>query len=266
MKIRLFVAAMLISILPAIGHAEEKTELTIFAAASLTESFKELGKGLEEKHPGLSVTFNFGASNTLRTQLEQGAKADVFVSANTKEMDTAVKSGLTTAEASRTFARNRLVVLIPKTNRVKLETLKDLAKPGIKLVIANKAVPVGKYALEMLEKLSGDPAYGDTFKETVMKNVVSEEESVKAVVAKVRLDQADAGIAYVSDIGAAAKEVISIDIPAPFNPIATYPAAVLTKAAQPALAKEFVDLLLSQTGQDTLQKYGFMPAEEKKKE
>ena len=265
MKIRIL-AALLIAMLCAIGRAEEKKELTVFAAASLTESFKELGKSFEEKHPGVKVTFNFGASNMLRTQLEQGAKAEVFASANTKEMETAIKSALITADASRTFARNRLVVLIPKANRAKLEAVKDLAKPGIKLVIGNKAVPVGKYALEMLDKMSADPAFGDKFKETVLKNVVSEEESVKAVVSKVRLDEADAGIAYVSDIGAAAKDVNALEIAAKFNPIATYPVAPLAKSAEPALAKEFVELLLSPAGQETLQKFGFMAADEKKKD
>jgi molybdate transport system substrate-binding protein len=240
-----------------------KTDLSVFAAASLTESFKELGKQFEEKHPGVSVAFNFGATNALRTQLEHGASADVFASANTREMDLAIKAGLLAADAPRTFARNRLVLLIPKTNRAKIEALKDLARPGIKLVIAHKAVPVGKYTLEMLDKLSADKSYGETFKETVLKNVVSEEENVKSVVSKVRLDQADAGIAYASDVGAAAAEVVSLAIPETVNPTATYPVAALSKAPQAALAKEFIELLLSASGQEVIQKHGFLPAEQK---
>lgn len=126
-------------------------------------------------------------------------------------------------------------------------------------------MPVGKYTLEMLEKLSADAAYGEKFKEAVLKNVVSEEENVKAVVTKVRLDQADVGIAYISDIGSAAGDVGSIEIPEAVNPTATYPVAGLSKAPQAALAKEFIELLLSSTGQNIIQKHGFLPAEEKKK-
>lgn len=248
------------------GEETAKGELTVFAAASLTESFKELGRQFEEKHPGVKVSFNFGASNQLRTQLQQGANADLFASANTKEMDAAVKSGVIAGGAPRTFARNHLIVLFPNPNRAKFESLKDLSKPGLKLVIAAKAVPVGKYTLEMLDKMSADPAYGAKFKEEVLKNVVSEEDNVKSVVVKVRLDQADAGIAYVSDLGAAASEVGALDIPASFNPIALYPIAPLSKAPQPALAKEFIELLLAPDGQSALQKHGFMPAEDKKKE
>jgi len=166
------------------GAEEAKKELFVYAAASLTEAFKEFGKQFEARHPNTTVTFNFGASNTLRFQIEQGAKADVFASANTKEMDALVKSGGAAKDASKTFARNRLVLLFPKENPAKLATFEDLAKPGIKLIIAAKAVPVGNYTLQMLDKMTADGKFGATFKDSVLKNVVSEEDNVKSVVAR----------------------------------------------------------------------------------
>lgn len=247
-------------------EAKPARELSVFAAASLTEAFKEIGQQFEEKHPNTTVAYNFGASNQLRFQIEQGAKADVFASANTKEMDALTKSDAVSKESVQIFARNRLVVLYPKENPGKITALEDLAKPGLKLVIAHKAVPVGNYTLQMLDKMSADTKYGETFKEKVLKNVVSEEENVKSVVAKARLGQADAGIAYVSDVGSAAKDVGTLEIPDAFNPIATYPIAPLKKASQPELAKEFVDCVLSPVGQDIIQKHGFIPANDKKKE
>jgi len=269
MKIPLAVGVLLTVLLPATLRCEDikpKAELTVFAAASLTESFNEIGKQFEEKHPNATVVFNFGASNQLRFQIEQGARADVFASANSKEMDALVKSGAVSNDTVRTFSRNRLVVLYPKENPGKIAALEDLAKPNLKLIVAHKAVPVGNYTLEMLGKMSADAKYGDTFKERVLKNVVSEEENVKSVVAKVRLGQADAGIAYVSDVGSAAKDVGTLDIKDPFNPIAIYTISPLKKAPQLELAREFVEHVLSNSGQEIIRKNGFMPANDKKKE
>ena len=244
---------------------EDKQELVVFAAASLTDSFKNIAKQFEEQNKGVLVTFNFGASNQLRLQIEQGAAADVFASANMKEMDTAVKGGLAKQENAKVFARNRLVVIVPKQNAGKIETLKDLSKPGIKLVLAHENVPVGKYSLEMFAKASGIAAYGPDFKEKVLANVVSHEESVKAVVAKVQLSNADAGIAYVSDVTEkAAKEILAVDVPDDVNLIATYPIAPLEKSKSPELAAKFVALVLSENGQRSLTDQRFLPAIEKK--
>ena len=240
-------------------RAEEKRELSVFAAASLTESFTELGKAFEAAHPGVIVSFSFAASNQLRTQIAHGAKADVFASANTKEMVSAVNFKSVNADAVQTFARNRLVVIVPKSNPGKVATLADLAKPGLKLIVADAAVPVGQYALDMIDKLAADEKYGAAFKAGAIKNIVSQEDSVKAVVAKVRLGAADAGVAYVSDVTpAAAKEISAIDVPDAFNQSATYPIAPLAKAPHPQLAREFVALVVSDEGQTVLAKYGFL--------
>ena len=245
--------------------AADKDELVVFAAASLTDSFKNIGKQFEEQNKDVTVTFNFGASNQLRLQIEQGAAADVFASANMKEMDTAVKGGLVAQDKAQVFARNRLVVIVPKQNPAKIETLKDLSKPGIKLVLAHENVPVGKYSLELFAKASGQAAYGADFKEKVLANVVSHEESVKAVVSKVQLANADAGIAYISDVTEkASKEISAIDVPDDVNLVATYPIAPLAKSKHSEAANKFVALVLSEAGQRALTDQRFLPALEKK--
>jgi molybdate transport system substrate-binding protein len=234
-------------------------ELTVFAAASLTESFSELAKQFEATHPGVKVVTNFAGSQQLRAQLEQGAQADVFASANTKEMNAAIQDSLVVSGTQKTFARNRLVAIFPKDNPGQIATLADLAKPGLKLVVADKAVPVGQYTLDMLTKMSKDPTYGADFADKVQKNVVSQENDVKAVVSKVRLGEADAGVVYSTDVTpAAAQDVTPLAIPDEFNQLATYPIAALAKAPQPDLAQQFVDLVLSDAGQEVLKGYGFI--------
>jgi iron complex transport system substrate-binding protein len=234
-------------------------ELMVFAAASLTESFGELVKQFEAAHPGVKVAINFAGSQQLRAQLEQGAQADVFASANAKEMNAAIQSSLIVSGTQKTFARNRLVTIFPKDNPGQIATLADLAKPGLKLVVADKAVPVGQYTLDMLAKMSKDPAYGADFADKVQKNVVSRENDVKAVLAKVRLGEADAGVVYSTDVTpAAAQDVTALAIPDQFNQLATYPIAALAKAPQLDLAQQFVDLVLSEAGQEVLKGYGFI--------
>src|SRR5687767_12064920 len=134
-------------------------ELTVFAASSLTAAFKELGRKFGEANGGANVTFNFAGSDQLATQIIQGAQADVFASANKKQLDVVISAGEIISGTERTFVRNRLVVVYPKDNPAKLVALKDLAKPGIKIVLANKSVPVGGYALDFLAKASKLPEY-----------------------------------------------------------------------------------------------------------
>jgi len=233
-------------------------KLTVFAAASLTDAFKEIGEQFKQQTPGVTVESNFAGSQQLRTQLEQGAVADVFASANTKEMNTAIQSGLVVSGTQKTFVRNRLAVIVPKDNPAGIKELTDLAKPGLKIVLADASVPVGGYALTVLEKMNAD--FGATFSQTVLSNVVSYENDVKQVVAKIQLGEGDAGIVYSSDVtpGAATK-VTKIDIPDKYNVLATYPIAVLKSAPQADLAAKFMAYVLSADGQAILQKWGFVP-------
>src|SRR5690348_11764789 len=163
-------------------------ELVVFAASSLTDSFNQIKADLEKANAGLKITYNFGGSNTLRAQLEQGAKADIFASANQTEMDNALKSNLV-ADKGATFARNRLVVILSKSNPGKIQNLQDLGKSGIKFVTAQKDVPVGGYTLQALDKMSKDAAFGADFSQKVQANFVSQESNVKQVVAKVQLGE-----------------------------------------------------------------------------
>jgi molybdate transport system substrate-binding protein len=252
------VLTMAPTVVPTLPEPTAKT-LTVFAAASLKESFSELGKQFEALHPGVKVAINLANSQQLRTQLEEGALADVFASANTKEMNAAIQSSLVVSGTQKTFARNRLVVIYPKDNPGQLAALADLSRSGLKLDIADKAVPVGQYTLDMLSKMSADPAFGQDFRANVLRNVVSYENDVKAVVSKVSLGEADAGVVYSTDVTAAvAPKLGTLEIPDEFNQLATYPIAALVAAPEPDLAAQFVDLVLSDAGQQVLQSYGFI--------
>jgi molybdate transport system substrate-binding protein len=226
--------------------------VTVFAAASLTEAFSEITAAFEASHPGVDMSLSFAGSNTLRAQIEQGAGADVFASANTKEMDALVTSGLVAEGVPQTFLTNRLAVITPANNPAKLSNFNELARPGLKLVLATEEVPVGRYARQMLENAGAD------FKARVLANVVSNETDVKQVLAKVQLGEADAGIVYESD-AVAAPELPVIDVPAEWNVLAKYPIAALKHAPHPDLANEFVAFVLSPDGQAILKKWGFSP-------
>ena len=246
---------------PPAAQPQTQTTLNLFAAASLTESFADIGKKFEAENPGVTVQFNFAGSQDLRAQLENGAKADLFASANEKEMDTAKTKSLVDPATIHDFAHNRLVVIYPKNNPAKIATLSDLAKPDVKIDLADVSVPVGKYAMQMLDKMAKDPAYGPNYQKQFLANVVSHEENVKAVLTKVRLGEVDAGVVYVTDVTPdAAKDVATLDVPDPFNQVASYPIAILAKSAQPDLAGKFENLVLSTEGQAILTGYNFAPA------
>ncbi len=231
--------------------------LTIFAAASLTEAFTEIKSDIESANPGTSITLNFAGSSALRTQILQGAQPDVFASADEKNMNPVVQSGDIVGDTT-IFAENRLVVLIPKDNPGHIESLKDLANPDLKIVLAQEQVPVGNYARQVLDKLSADPAYGSDFKDKVLANLASNELNVKDVVAKVQLGEADAGIVYKTDASSAdPSKVMTIDIPDQFNIVAQYPIGVVKGGPNQDGAKAFIDYLRSPAGQSVLSKYGF---------
>lgn len=245
---------------PTAAPAASGGELTVFAAASLADAFKEIGELFGAANGGATVTFNFAGSDQLATQISQGAPADVFASANTTQMNNVIKAGEVISGTQHTFVRNRLVVVYPKDNPGKLAALKDLANPGLKLVLANKTVPVGGYSLTFLDKASKLPEYTAAYSPTVLKNVVSYEENVKAVLAKVTLGEADAAIVYTTD-AATVKDgsIATLGIPDALNTIATYPIAATKNAKSANLAKKFVDYVLEPEGQQVLAKYGFIP-------
>jgi molybdate transport system substrate-binding protein len=233
-------------------------ELTVFAAASLTDAFEQMATDLEAANEGLAITYNFGGSPALVTQLSEGAEADVFASANNAQMTAAADNGSIAGEPE-TFVHNELVIVTPADNPAGLDAPADLGEEGLLLVLAQAEVPVGRYAREAVCKMAEDTAaFGEGFVERVAANVVSEEEDVRDVLTKVQLGEADAGIVYVSDAFVAGDEVQLIDIPAENNVIATYPIATVTGGDE-ALGEAFIAYVLSDEGQATLEAFGFTP-------
>lgn len=230
--------------------------LTVYAAASLTDAFTEIGQAFEAEHSGVTVVFNFGGSQNLRTQIEQGAPADVFAAGNTKEMDTLVDQNLIEETAPKGFLTNQLVVILPKNNPAGITSLEDLRMPSLKLVLAAEVVPAGRYARQVLDNLNA--LFGADYKDKVLANVVSNEDNIRQAVTKVQLGEADASIVYVSD-AVAVPELQKIEIPANVNVIAEYPIAPLVESVNSDLADEFIVYVLSPEGQATLKKWGFTP-------
>jgi molybdate transport system substrate-binding protein len=250
----------------ALAGSGQTRELNVFAAASLTEAFGAIGAAFESAHPGLKVVFNFAGSQQLLQQINQGAPADVFASANNKLMVEAILSGHVLDGTERVFARNRLVVIVPEDNPAGITSLADLARPDVKIDLADKSAPAGQYALEVLERAGADPALGLDFKARVLSNVVSYEQNVRTVLSKVVLGEADAGIVYSSDVvGEASLKVQQIAIPAALNTIAAYPIAPLGSAAHPAEAGQFIEFVLGRQGQSILASYGFIPVSDESK-
>ena len=233
--------------------------LNVLAAASLSDAFQEMAPAFETAHPGFIVQFNFAGSQQLAQQLASGAPADIFASANQKQMEVAVEAGRVEQDAAVPFVQNRLVVVVPSANPAGIASLKDLAKPGLKLVFAAKEVPVGQYTLDFLTKADMDASLSDGFAAKVLANVVSYEENVKAVLAKVSLGEADAGIVYTSDAASADGKVTQIAIPDTLNILADYPIAVIEDSPLPELAAAFIQWVQSDQGQTVLKKYGFLP-------
>ena len=245
-----FVVAALVAALAgcsAPARANDR-EITVFAAASLREVLEDLSKAFETR-TGVKVHVNLAGSQELRTQIENGAKPDVFASADQKHMDALVTAKL--AAAPKTFARNTPVIIVPKGNPAKVRSFDQLASAK-KIVIGVPEVPIGNYTLQILDKAGAD------FKQKVLANVASRELNVRQVLAKVTLGEADAGIVYRTDAMAGKDKVEIIEIPAKVNVVAEYPVAIMIKAPQPAAAKAFVDLLLSGDGQKRLAAAGFV--------
>ncbi len=232
--------------------------VTVFAASSLSESFKEIGQRFQQTY-GTSVVFNFAGSQQLVQQLAQGATADVFASANSREMDNAVVAGVVISGTQRIFARNRLVVIVPKDNPAQINTLQDLGRPGVKLIFAAPQVPAGAYTRQALGKMSSDPTFGADFQAHIDANVVSLEDNVKAVVTKVSLGEVDAGVVYASDVtSTVSPSLTTLAIPDAFNQIAAYPIAPTANPPAGAAAEQFVQFVLSAEGQEILARYHFM--------
>jgi molybdate transport system substrate-binding protein len=232
--------------------------LTILAASSLTDAFGDLAHTFERQNPGTEVRTSFGASSEMLAQIQQGAPADVFASADEENMDTAVKDGLVTGKPE-IFVKNHEVVMVPKDNPANIKRLRDVAQSDVKLVLAENEVPATEYAKEILHKANAE--YGDDFEKDVLSNVVSREADVRASVNRVTVGDADATFGYASDYTPEIKDRVKVvRIPPDLNIVATYPVAALDGAKSPELAKKWVDLVTGEEGQRVLKKWGFEPA------
>ena len=243
--------ALLLAVAPA-TQAAGKRDLVVFAAASLREAFADLGHRFEQAHPEAKVMFALAGSQELRTQIEHGAPADVFASADWRHMQALVAQKLVTAP--RTFARNEPVLVVPKGNPAGLHSLRDLPR-ATRIVVGTPEVPIGAYALRILDAASA--RYGAGFSAAVEAHVVSREVNVRQVLSKVSLGEADAAIVYRTDAAAARESVETVAIPKELNVVAEYPVAAVEHAREPDLARAFVELLLSPAGQHVLAQFGF---------
>jgi molybdate transport system substrate-binding protein len=242
-----------------VGGAPITGEIVVFAASSLTDAFNEIGERFKATHPGVTVAFNFGASTQLVAQLDQGARADVFASADQVQMDRA-KTARRIDGADPVFATNRLVVIAPAANPGGLWAPLDLSRPGIKLVTSQPDVPIGVYTQSMLDRMSQSPSFGADFKDRVNANVVSSEANVRQIVAKVQLGEADSGVVYRSDVTPqVAPQLMVIDVPDEFNTLASYPIAIVSDAPNQAGAAAFLAFVLSPSGQEILARWNFVP-------
>ena len=233
------------------GAAASGGELTVLAAASLTDAFTEIGEDFEATARSAAVRFSFGPSDGVAQQIVQGSPADVFASASGRWMDF-VEDGGAALVARADFARNTPVVIVPADNPAGIDELADLGAEGVRLVLAAEGVPIGDYAREILANAGiADRALG---------NLVSNEEDVKAVVQKVFLGEADAGIAYATDVTDDVRERIrQIDIDPDMNVIAAYPIAAIADSPNLDTARDFVAYVLTEDGQAVLRSYGFLP-------
>ncbi len=177
-----------------------------------------------------------------------------------QQMNLSKGDGKILNDTVKLFVHNRIALLVPAANPAKITGLKDLANPGVKLVIGTPDVPVGGYARQLLNKTVNDSAYGPDFKAKVLANVVSEETNVNSLATKIVLGEADVGIAYASDVPAAQLDKVKvIELPAGYAIVADYPIAVVKETKDRATAQAFIDFVLSPTGQQTLARYGFTP-------
>lgn len=231
-----------------VDKPSEAVTLTVFAAASMEPTFTELAKTFEEEHEGVTVLFNFAGSQTLQEQIIQGAPADVFASANTKQMDPVVEAGLNITEPV-IYATNELTIVTPPDNSAGIENFADLAKSGLNLVICAPEVPCGSATVKVEE------ATGVTL------TPVSEEQSVTDVLAKVQAGEGDAGLVYKTDAISAGDTVLAIAFPESSEAVNTNPIVALSTGEQSALGEEWVAFILSPASQKFLQEAGFGPAQ-----
>jgi molybdate transport system substrate-binding protein len=227
------------------GDTGEMTgRIQVFAAASLTEVFTDLGRQFEKNHPGTKVVFQFAASSALATNINEGARADVFASAAPSNMQSVVDAG--NASDPKTFAKNQMEIAVPPDNPGKVDSLDDLAKSGVKVALCQPQVPCGKTALQVFShaKITVKPT--------------TEQPDVKSTLQQVENDAVDAGVVYRTDIKSAGPKVKGVEIPTDVNASTAYPIAMVKSSTNKTTTQAWVDFVLSRTGQSALTAAGFL--------
>ena len=239
-----------------ISQPAEEVEITVFAAASLTGALTELGENFEVENPNIKVVYNFAGSQTLKTQILEGADCDLYISANNKQFDPVVEAGL--IEDKMTLLQNKLGIAVVKGNPLRIDDLGDLSADGVELAIGDESVPFGQYTRDIINKYQGDnhAGYVDAF----MGGVVTQVDAVDKIKSYLTLGEADASIVYVSDISKSDKESIDIiPINDKYNIIADYPYGITKNTAHLDAVKIFESYLTGPEGDVLLTDYGFSP-------
>lgn len=235
----------------------EAVELTVYGAASLKGALDKAKTAYEAITPGATLTISTDASSALETKIEQGAPADIFLSADQTNPKKLLDAGLADG-APVTFAGNKLIIVVPADNKAGITSPADLAKPGIKIIAAGDEVPITKYAKQLVTDLAKVAGYPADFETAYAANVASQEDNVKALIAKIELGEGDAGIVYVTDAKASNK-VRTVDVPDSANVPATYDGVVVKASKNPTAAKAFLDWFAGPDGQAILGGLGFQP-------
>jgi len=256
----LAVTALCVAVLAACSTtsgARGTTELTVFGAASLKTALEAVTSAYGTANPGTSITVSTDSSAALETQIEQGAPADVFLSADATNPRKLVDGGFASGEPV-TFAGNKLTIIVPVDNPAGIATPADLAKDGLRIVAAGDEVPITTYAAQLVENVAAEPGAPSDFAAAYAANVASKEDSVSGVVSKIELGEGDAGIVYVTD-ATAANGVESIAVPDAVNVPATYAGVVVGASSNQEAAGAFLRWLAGPDGQAILSEFGFLP-------
>jgi molybdate transport system substrate-binding protein len=237
-----------------------QTDITVFAAASLSAAFNRTAAQFEALHPGVNIVYSFDSSGTLQAQIEQGAQPDVFASAASSNMNMLKNEGLMNNTTVVNFAKNKLALIVPGSNAANISGIADLNRSGLKLVVCGSSVPCGKYTIQMLQALRNTTGYGSDYYNAVVANEVSQEPSASSAVTKIAMGEGDVAVVYASDVQEKYQgSVKTIAIPDSLNVIATYPIGVTAGSKSPALARAFVDYVVSADGQAIMVSSHFLP-------
>jgi len=239
------------------ASAEEPKELTVFCGAGLAGAFNEIGQ-MYKNESNVSVVFDFDGTQLLRTQIENGAYTDILVAPNEKNLNALKNEGLLNNSSILLFARSWQALIVPKSNPAQIQNLSDLAKTGIKIVGGVKDLPITNITMQVLDKLSADPAYGSQYKEKVLANIVSQETNVNQIVSKIALGEADAAFVHKSEVSSEYMDKVAIiNIPEKYNVKSDYSIVMLNQTKVSGIAKRFIDLVKSTEGKAVLVRYGY---------